>query len=286
MIGFRVSAFFQAYLFLLLGSRCPNTPYLLDRIASSRPNFVFAAEYRLQGRISFSRPNFVFAAEFRLQGRISSSRPNFVFQGRISSSGPNFVFAAEFRLQGRISSSRPNFVFRAEFRLQGRISSSGPNFVFAAEFRLQGRISSSGPNFVFRAEFRLRGRISSSRPNIVFRTDFRVQGRISSSGPNFVFTVPQTEFRLHGIFVFMADFRLQISSSRQFELQLLGNNFVFKSFGISASGGVRNRDPLSRVNACTVRASLCCCISGGGFSDKGQVPGIISAALSGCGAGI
>ena len=48
----------------------------------------------------------------------------------------------------------------------------------------------------------------------------------------------------------MADFRLHISSSRaQFELQLLANNFVFKSFGISASGGGRNRDPLSRVNA-------------------------------------
>ena len=29
MIGFRVSAFFQAFLFLLLGSRCPNTPLLL-----------------------------------------------------------------------------------------------------------------------------------------------------------------------------------------------------------------------------------------------------------------
>ena len=167
MIGFRVSAFFQAYLFLLLGSRCPNTPYLLDRIASSRPNFVFKAEFRLRGRIS--------------------------------SSGPNFVFAAEFRLQGRISSS----------------PCPKPNFVFAG-------ISSSWPIFVFK--FRLRA---------------------------------------------------------QFELQLLGNNFVFKSFGISASGGVRNRDPLSRVNACTVRANLCCCIS-----DKGYSSGIISAAISGCGAGI
>ena len=193
MIGFRVSAFFQAYLFLLLGSRCPNTPYLLDRIASSRPNFVFKAEFRLRGRISSSGPNIVFVAEFRLQGRISSSRPNFVFR-------------AEFRLRGRISSSGPNFVFAAEFRLQGRISSSGPNFVFAAEFR-------------FRAEFRLRGRISSSRPNIVFRTDFRLQSRISSSGPNFVF---RAEFRLHRA-------PNRISSSREFRLhgRFSSSNFVF-----------------------------------------------------------
>ena len=173
------------------------------------------AEFRLQGRISSSRPNIVFRAEFRLRGRIRR-------QGRISSSRPNFVFRAEFRLRGRISSSGPNFVFAAEFRLQGRISSSGPNFVFAAEFRLRGRISSSGPIFVFRAEFRLQGRISSSpcpKPNFVFMG-------ISSSWPIFVF-----KFRLRA----------------QFELQLLGNTFVFKSFGISASGGVRNRDPLSRT---------------------------------------
>ena len=163
------------------------------------------AEFRLQGRISSSRPNIVFRAEFRLRGRIRR-------QGRISSSRPNFVFRAEFRLRGRISSSGPNFVFAAEFRLQGRISSSGPNFVFAAEFRLRGRISSSGPIFVFRAEFRLQGRISSSpcpKPNFVFMG-------ISSSWPIFVF-----KFRLRA----------------QFELQLLGNTFVFKSFGISASGG-------------------------------------------------
>ena len=198
---------------------------------------------RLRGRVSSSRPNFVFAAEFRLQGRISSSRPNFVFRaefrlrGRISSSGPNFVFAAEFRLQGgiclqgRISSSRPNIVFRAEFRLRGRISSSRLNIVLRTEFRLQGRISSSGPNFVFRAEFRLRGRISSSGPNFVFRADFRLRGRISSSPcpkPNFVFTGISSSWP---IFVFK--FRLRA----QFELQLLGNKFVFKSFGISASGG-------------------------------------------------
>ena len=47
----------------------------------------------------------------------------------------------------------------------------------------------------------------------------------------------------------MADFVFKFRLRAQFELQLLGNNFVFKSFGISASGGVRNRDPLSRVNA-------------------------------------
>ena len=223
--------------------------------SSSRPNFVFRAEFRLQGRISSSGPNFVFRAEFRLCGRISSSRPNFVFraefrlQGRISSSGPNFVFRAEFRLQGRISSSGPNFVFRAEFRLQGRISSSRPNFVFAAEFRLQGRISSSRPNFVFRDQFRLQGPISSSGRNFVFRSrvlnaedfrfraefrlqdDFRLRGRISSSArpkPNFVFTRISSS---GPIFVFK--YRLRA----QFELQLLANNFVFKSFGISASGG-------------------------------------------------
>ena len=148
--------------------------------------------------------------------------------GRISTSGLHFIFRIDLRLRGRISSSRPNFVFAAEYRLQGRISSWRPNFVFRAEFRLRGRISSSGPssgpNFVFRADFRLRGRISSSpcpKPNFVFTG-------ISSSWPIFVF-----KFRLRA----------------QFELQLLGNNFVFKSFGISASGGVRNRDPLSRVNA-------------------------------------
>ena len=217
--------------------------HLQDRLASSRPNFVFKAEFRLRGRISSSGPNFVFAAEFRLQGRISSSRPNFVFRaefrlrGRISSSGPNFVFKAEFRLRGRISSSGPNFVFAAEFRFQGRISSSRPNFVFRAEFRLQGRISSSGPNFVFAAEFRLRGRISSSAPNFVFRAEFR-QGRISSSGPNFVFAA---EFRLQApisssgpIFVFAPEFRLhrapnRISSSREFRLhgRFSSSNFVF-----------------------------------------------------------
>ena len=73
------------------------------------------------------------------------------------------------------------------------------DFRFRAEFRLQD-------------EFRLRDRISSSarpKPNFVFT-------RISSSGPIFVF-----KHRLRA----------------QFELQLLANNFVFKSFGISASGG-------------------------------------------------
>ena len=86
------------------------------------------------------------------------------------------------------------------------------DFRLRVEFRLQ-------------VEFRLRDRISSSarpKPNFVFT-------RISSSGPIFVF-----KYRLRA----------------QFELQLLANNFVFKSFGISASGGGRNRDPVSRVNAC------------------------------------
>ena len=85
------------------------------------------------------------------------------------------------------------------------------DFRLRVEFRLQD-------------EFRLRDRISSSarpKPNFVFT-------RISSSGPIFVF-----KYRLRA----------------QFELQLLVNNFVFKSFGISASGGGRNRDPVSRVNA-------------------------------------
>ena len=85
------------------------------------------------------------------------------------------------------------------------------DFRLRVEFRLQD-------------EFRLRDRISSSarpKPNFVFT-------RISSSGPIFVF-----KYRLRA----------------QFELQLLANNFVFKSFGISASGGGRNRDPVSRVNA-------------------------------------
>ena len=85
------------------------------------------------------------------------------------------------------------------------------DFRFRAEFHLQD-------------EFRLRDRISSSarpKPNFVFT-------RISYSGPIFVF-----KYRLRA----------------QFELQLLANNFVFKSFGISASGGGRNRDPVSRVNA-------------------------------------
>ena len=85
------------------------------------------------------------------------------------------------------------------------------DFRLRVEFRLQ-------------VEFRLRDRISSSarpKPNFVFT-------RISSSGPIFVF-----KYRLRA----------------QFELQLLANNFVFKSFGISASGGGRNRDPVSRVNA-------------------------------------
>ena len=54
---------------------------------------------------------------------------------------------------------------------------------------------------------------------------------------NFVFSVPQTEFRLHRNFVFMADFRLTFRLRTQFELQLLASNFVFKSFGISAEGG-------------------------------------------------
>ena len=73
------------------------------------------------------------------------------------------------------------------------------DFRLRVEFRLQD-------------EFRLRDRISSSarpKPNFVFT-------RISSSGPIFVF-----KYRLRA----------------QFELQLLANNFVFKSFGISASGG-------------------------------------------------
>ena len=84
------------------------------------------------------------------------------------------------------------------------------DFRLRVEFRLQD-------------EFRLRDRISSSarpKPNFVFT-------RISSSGPIFVF-----KYRLRA----------------QFELQLLANNFVFKSFGISASGGGRSRDPVSRVN--------------------------------------
>ena len=55
-------------------------------------------------------------------------------------------------------------------------------------------------------------------PNFVFT-------RILSSGPNFVF-----KLRLRA----------------QFELQLLANHFVFKSFGISSSGPGRNRDPVFR----------------------------------------
>ena len=173
--------------------------------SSSRPNFVFRAEFRLRGRI------FVFRAEFRLRGRISSS-------------GPNFVFAAEFRLRCRISSSGPNFVFAAEFRLRGRISSSGPNFVFAAVFRLQGRISSSGPNFVFAAEF------SSSGPNFVFAAEFRLQGPISSSAT----FLNAEDFRLRAESRLQDEFRLQrapnrISSSHELRLQgrFSSSNFVF-----------------------------------------------------------
>ena len=69
-----------------------------------------------------------------------------------------------------------------------------------------------GPNCVFGAEFRLRAELFHLRP---------------SSGPNFVF-----EFRLRA----------------QFELRLLSSNFVFIVFGIRASGGVRNGDPVYRVN--------------------------------------
>ena len=81
-----------------------------------------------------------------------------------------------------------------------------------------------GPNCVFGAEFRLRAEFRlqwSERPDFVF-------ARISSSGPNFVL-----EFRLWA----------------QFELCLLSSNFVFIVFGIRASGGGRNGDPVYRVNA-------------------------------------
>ena len=148
---------------------------------------------------------------------VPQSERQFRLRGRISSSRPNFVFRAEFRLQGRISSSRTNFVFRAQFRLQGAISSSEAAFLNAEDFRFRAE-------FRLQDEFRLRDRISSSarpKPNLVFT-------RFSSSGPIFVF-----KYRLRA----------------QFELQLLANNFVFKSFGISASEGGRNRDPVSRVNA-------------------------------------
>ena len=130
---------------------------------------------------------------------------------------------AQLRLQGRISSSRPNFVFRAQFRLQG------PSFVFRSLEASAMCLACCGSSSS--------GRTSSS-------------GRISSSRPNFVFSVPNKnrnsssqEFRLQG------DFRLKFRLRAQFELQLLVNNFVFKRFGTSASGGGRNRDPASRVNA-------------------------------------
>ena len=140
----------------------------------------------------------------------------------MSSSGPNFVFMAEFRLQCPISSSWPNFVFAVEFRLQGRISR--PQRSIPEPRTLSNSVF--GPNFVFRTNF-------------VFTNEFRLQrapNRISSS----------QDFRLHGRFS-SSHFRLRA----RFELQLLANNFVFKSFGISASGGGRNRDPLSRVNVLT-----------------------------------
>ena len=129
----------------------------------------------------------------------------------MSSSGPNFVFGAEFRLRGRISSSGPNFVFGP---LRSRITS------YSGRPSWQGQEANFvfGPNFVFSG---LRDRISSS-------PEFRLRGRILSSGPNFVF-----EFRLRA----------------QFELRLLSSNFVFIVFGIRASGGVRNGDPVYRVNA-------------------------------------
>ena len=162
--------------------------------------------------------------------------------------GPNFVFRAE-----------PNIVFRTEFRLRGRISSSGPNVVFRAEFRLQGPISSSGPNFVFAAEFRLQGRLSRLQrsipeprtlsnsvcgPNFVFRTNFVFTNEFRPSvcpKPNFR---PSQEFRLHGRF-----------SSSHF---VFAHNLSFSSLRTISSSkasefwlqGGRNRDPLSRVNAC------------------------------------
>ena len=66
---------------------------------------------------------------------------------------------------------------------------------------------------------------------------------------NFVFSVPQTEFRLRRIFVFMADFRLHIF--------VFGHDLSFSSLRTISSSkasefrlqGGRNRDPLSRVNA-------------------------------------
>ena len=138
------------------------------------------------------------------------------------------LYFLEFRLCGRISSSGPNFVFGGESCFRGQISSS------RVEFRVQGRISSSGPNFAFRTDFR---RISSSGPSFVFRAGCCLQGRIWSSGRNSSSARPKTEFVFTGISssgpIFVFKFRLRA----QFQLQLPANNFVFKSFGISASGG-------------------------------------------------
>ena len=168
-----------------------------------------------------SRSKLLYFLEFRLCGRISSSGPNFVFGGECCLRGQISSSRVEFRVQGRISSSR------AEFRLQGRISFSGPTF---AEFRLQGRVSFSGPDVVFRAEFGLRGEIRLQR------------------APN--------RIRLHRKFIFRADFRLQISSSRTISASAPGEQFrlqKFRNFGFRGGGGTKP-GPSFR-GQCTVQLS-------------------------------
>ena len=109
-------------------------------------------------------PNFVFAAEFRLQGRTSHLQRSIPEPRTLSNSvfGPNFVF-------------RTNFVFTNEFRLQrapNRISSS-------QEFRLHGRFSSSHFVFAHNLSFSSLRTISSSKAS-----EFRLQGG-TKPGPTF-----------------------------------------------------------------------------------------------------
>ena len=107
------------------------------------------------GRPQPEGPNFVFAAEFRLQGRISLQRS--IPEPRTLS---NSVFGQNFVL-------RTNFVFTNEFRLQrapNRISSS-------QEFRLDGRFLSSHFDFAHNLSFSSVRTISSSKAS-----EFRLQG--------------------------------------------------------------------------------------------------------------
>ena len=138
--------------------------------------------FRLRVRISSSKPTFVFTAEFR---------PNFVSAAENSSSRPNFVFRAEFRVQGRISSSGPNVVFGTEFRLQDPVSSAGLNCLGRVCRSLVGRFL-SGEEFRLQAEFRLRDE---------FRLHDRISSSVCPK-PTFVFTVSSStkasEFRLQG----------------------------------------------------------------------------------------